>query len=227
MTIKLSDEERIRILNSDDLFEIMRKVLLREEKIDQDREHFWVIGLSNSNNILFVELISMGTVNSTLVEPMEVYSVALQKRAVKVMLVHNHPSGNLEPSENDKILTDRLIQVGLIIHVPVLDHLIISPIDYVSFSDIGLLAELQKSLRFVPRYKQIEQLKKLAEEAGRLEGKIEGLKQGLVKGKEEGIKEGSVARSIQIARLLKEKNMSDEEIAEITGLPLEEVKKLG
>lgn len=218
MTIKLSDEERIRILNSDDLFEIMRNVLLREEKIDQDREHFWVIGLSNSNNILFVELISLGTVNSTLVEPMEVYSVALQKRAVKVMLVHNHPSGRLEPSENDKVLTDRLIQVGLIINVPVLDHLIISPTNYTSFSDIGLLAELAKSLRFVPPYKQIEKIQELAERAGRLEGKIEGLKAGVEKGRD--------AERREIAKSLKYRNMTDEVIAEITGLSLEDIKKL-
>lgn len=63
MTIELNDEKKVRILNSDDLFVIMRDILLRENKIDQDREHFWVIGLGNSNRLLFIELISVGTVN--------------------------------------------------------------------------------------------------------------------------------------------------------------------
>eukprot|EP01090_Pellita_catalonica_P019836 TRINITY_DN6863_c0_g1_i1.p1 TRINITY_DN6863_c0_g1~~TRINITY_DN6863_c0_g1_i1.p1 ORF type:complete len:130 (-),score=5.73 TRINITY_DN6863_c0_g1_i1:2-391(-) len=114
MDIKLTEQEKIKILNSDDIYGIMQKILLRESKIDQNREHFWVIGLANNNRILFIELISLGTINATLVEPMEVFSLALQKRAVKIILCHNHPSGELTPSENDKNLTDRLIQVGII-----------------------------------------------------------------------------------------------------------------
>ena len=57
---------------------------------------------------------------------MEVFSFALQKQAVKVILVHNHPSGDLTPSEADKDLSDRLIQVGLLVNVPIVDHFIIS-----------------------------------------------------------------------------------------------------
>ncbi|WP_417800293.1 JAB domain-containing protein, partial [Tenacibaculum sp.] len=109
MDIKLTEQEKIKILNSDDIYGIMQKVLLRESKIDQNREHFWVIGLANNNRILFIELISLGTVNATLVEPMEVFSFALQKRAVKIILCHNHPSGELKPSEADKDISDRLI----------------------------------------------------------------------------------------------------------------------
>ena len=65
MTIKLTKKERIKILNGVDLFGIMQKILLREEKIDQNREHFWVVGLENNNRILFIELISLGTVSYT------------------------------------------------------------------------------------------------------------------------------------------------------------------
>ena len=61
MNIALSEAERIKILNSDDIYEIMQRILLREDKIDQNREHFWVIGLENNNRILFIELISLGT----------------------------------------------------------------------------------------------------------------------------------------------------------------------
>ena len=68
--------------------------------------------------------------NSTIAEPMEVFSFALQKQAVKVILVHNHPSGDLTPSEADKDLSDRLIQVGIIVNVPIVDHFIISERSY-------------------------------------------------------------------------------------------------
>ena len=66
MTIKLTKKERIKVLNGSSLFGIMQKILLREEKIDQNREHFWVVGLENNNRILFIELISLGSVNHTI-----------------------------------------------------------------------------------------------------------------------------------------------------------------
>lgn len=128
MDINLTEAERIKVLNSKDLFGIMQRVLLQENKIDQNREHFWVVGLQTNNRILFIELVSMGSVNQTIAEPMEVFSLALQKRAVKIVLVHNHPSGELKPFNNHKELMDRIIQVGLIVNTPVIDHLIITDV---------------------------------------------------------------------------------------------------
>ena len=61
MNVNLSEEEKIKILNSDDLYKIMQQVLLRENKIDRDREHLWVIGLANNHRLLFIELVSKGT----------------------------------------------------------------------------------------------------------------------------------------------------------------------
>jgi DNA repair protein RadC len=173
MDIQLSEAEKIKILNSDDIYGIMQKVLLRENKIDQNREHFWVIGLENNNRILFIELISLGTVNKTLAEPMEVFSFALQKRAVKIILCHNHPSGELKPSDADKDITDRLIQVGIIVNTEVVDHLIISDKSYLSFGDIGLLEELKKSTRYVPSYVLEQRIKKEATGIAKRKEKIE------------------------------------------------------
>jgi len=135
MNIELTDKQKTQIINSEDVYAIMQKVLLREEIIDQEKEHFWIIGLTSSNKILFVELVSLGSVNATIAEPMNVFRVAILKNAVKVILVHNHPSGNLTPSDDDKDITDRLIQVGRIINVQAIDHLIISPESYVSFEN--------------------------------------------------------------------------------------------
>jgi DNA repair protein RadC len=202
MDIKLTDEQRIRILNSRDIYSIMQQILLREDKIDQNREHFWVIGLANNNRILFIELVSLGTVNRTLVEPMEVYSLALQKRAVKIILCHNHPSGDLTPSVADKDITDRLIQVGIIVDVLVIDHLIISTTSQLSFADIGLLAELEKSTKYVPQYVLVERIKKEASAIA------------------------EQRKTIEIAKQLKRGGIDNENIARFTGLPLEEVEQL-
>nr|BFF40912.1 hypothetical protein BACY1_27170 [Tenacibaculum mesophilum] len=202
MDIKLTEQEKIKILNSDDIYGIMQKILLRESKIDQNREHFWVIGLANNNRILFIELISLGTINATLVEPMEVFSLALQKRAVKIILCHNHPSGELTPSENDKNLTDRLIQVGIIVNTHVIDHLIISDKSYLSFADVGLLQELAKSTKYVPKYVLEQRLKKEASEIAEKN------------------------KAIEIAKSLKRKGVDTDTIADSTGLTIEEVEKL-
>ena len=115
-----------------------------------------------------IELISLGSVNASIVNPSEVFQLAVHKLAVKVLFVHNHPSGNLTPSAEDKDLTDHLIQAGRIITKEVLDHLIISTTDYFSFENDGLMAKLRKSKKYAVRYL----------EEGRLikQGKIETAK---------------------------------------------------
>jgi DNA repair protein RadC len=216
MNIKLTEAEKIKILNSDDVYGVMQKILLREEKIDQNREHFWVIGLENNNRILFIELISLGTVNASLVEPMEVFSLALQKRAVKIMLCHNHPSGDLQPSIADKDVTDRLIQVGLIVKTPVIDHLIISTRSYVSFNTIGILDTLKESTKYVPTYQIIEKIKKESDQL---------IKDAAKKAKET-LKEKVKAAKVKIAKELKSAGMGIEAIAKLTELPVEDVEKI-
>jgi len=202
MNIQLTEAEKIKVLNSDDIYGIMQKVLLREQKIDQNREHFWVIGLEFNQRILFVELISLGSVKKALVEPMEVFSFALQKRAVKIVLCHNHPSGELKPSDADKDITDRLIQVGLIIDTPVVDHLIISLKSYLSFVDIGLLEELGQSTKYVPPYILIE------------------------RAKEEASKVAEKNKTIEFAKELKRDSVDIETIVRYTGLTVTEINQL-
>lgn len=202
MNIQLTNAEKIKILNSDDIYGIMQKVLLREQKIDQNREHFWVIGLENNNRILFIELVSLGTVNQALVKPMEVFSLALQKRAVKIIICHNHPSGELKPSDADKDITDKLIQVGIIVNTPVLDHLIISAKSYLSFADIGLFQELEQSTKYVPPYKLAEKIRK------------------------EALAIGERNKAIEMAKELKRDNIDVETIARYTGLNIEDINNL-
>lgn len=198
MNIKLTSKQKIKIGCSKDIYTIMQCVLLQESKTDRNREHFWTISLDNAYRILNIELVSMGTINATLVEPMEVFSIPLQKRAVKIILVHNHPSGEIIPSEADKDITDKLIQVGRIMKVPVIDHLIITEKIFFSFVDSGLMAELEKSIKYVPAYQIKRRYEKSAEE--------------------KGVKKGKKERSKEIAKALKQKGDDIETIATITGL---------
>ncbi len=214
MDINLTEQERIKILNSDDLYGVMQRILLRENKIAQNREHFWVIGLESNNRILFIELISLGTVNRTIAEPMEVFSLALRKRAVHIILCHNHPSGELQPSQEDRDLTDRLIQVGRIVNTPVLDHLIISERSYYSFSDTGLFDELKQSILYVPTYELVDRLRK---EADNILAQAQRQHRQELR---EKTRAAAQKRSLEVARRLKRLGYPDVDIAEITVLPL-------
>jgi DNA repair protein RadC len=119
MNVTLTKAQKVRILNAKSIYDIMREVLLRENSIDRNKEHLWLVCLSASNRLLMIELISLGSVHSTIVEPMDVFSFALQKRAVKLILVHNHPSGELEPSPPDIEITERMYAIGKFVRVPV------------------------------------------------------------------------------------------------------------
>ncbi len=200
------EEQKIKLLNSDDVYSIMQEILLREKKIDRNKEHFWTIGLANNNQILYIELISLGGTNKTIVEPMQVFRVGVLKGAVKMLLVHNHPSGDLIPSDQDKDITDRLLQVGIILDIQVIDHLIISEKSFISFLDIGLLDILKKSNKYVPAFELEARIRKEAEALGEERGKY--------------------LEKLAIAKELKKKGLGDQVIAEVTGLSLGEIKEL-
>ena len=172
MTIKLTKKQKIKILNIEDLFKIMKQVLLRESKIDRNKEHLWIVSLSTSNHILLIELIALGTVRDVQVEPMEVFSFALQKRAVKIILIHNHPSGNLIPSKRDIEITDKIHAIGDFLRIPLVDHMIISEKGYFSFYESGLLGEIVRKgnydLTFNNKDKLLNTIKKLEKELSKL-----------------------------------------------------------
>ena len=225
MNIQISEEEKMKLTNCEDVYAIMQKVLLRDDRIDQDKEHFWLVGLAHNNMLIFVELNSLGSVNMTTVNPMNVFRVALIKNASKVILVHNHPSGEVEPSDQDQEVTDRLIQVGKIINVEVVDHMVISQKTYYSFLETGLFRVLQKSLKWVPGPEAVEKVREeerhLRELAHR-QGKTEGIEIGLKAGNEAGEKR----KAFQMAKKMLSKDKPLEEIVEFTGLTKFEIEKL-
>lgn len=156
MDIKLTKHDE----GTDDVYSIMQRVLLRDNQIDQEKEHLWMIGMNQAGYILYIELIALGSYKSVDVEPMNVFRVAVMKNASRVILVHNHPSGSLMPSDADKDITDRLIQVGRILNIDLIDHLIITPKSYISFRSTKLMDELEQSLKYVPTYQVVERIRK-------------------------------------------------------------------
>jgi DNA repair protein RadC len=113
--------------------------LMRRHLVDLNHEEFWMIPIGRSNKILAKELISKGGLSNTIADPKIIFGTALQYQASGIMLVHNHPSGNLKPSREDIELTKRLAAAGRLLEIQVLDHLIITDAGYLSFADESLL----------------------------------------------------------------------------------------
>ncbi len=106
---------------------------------DRKQEYFICISLNGAHEIINTRIVSIGLVNQTLVHPREVYADALVERSAAIIVAHNHPSGNLEPSREDKVITQRLLLAGKTLGIELLDHIIFSATGHYSFSEEGML----------------------------------------------------------------------------------------
>jgi DNA repair protein RadC len=106
---------------------------------DLRHEEFWVLLLTTSNQLIRDIRVTSGTLNSSLVHPRECFSDALKERAASVIFIHNHPSGNPEPSSEDLAITKQLCEAGKILGIPVYDHVVVAGAQFVSFAQRGLL----------------------------------------------------------------------------------------
>lgn len=135
-------------------FELARRYLIKDESkitsstdvlplvsdiINKKQEYFVCISLNGAGEVVGNRIITVGLVNHSLVHPREVFADAITDRAASVILVHNHPSGTLEPSKQDILMTKQLVEAGAILGIKVLDHLIVSKKGHLSMKEKGLL----------------------------------------------------------------------------------------
>ena len=106
---------------------------------DLNHEEFWILLLNRANKVTSKHLISKGGQAGTVADPKIIFNTALENHAAYVILAHNHPSGNLRPSQADIDLTRKLKSAGAFLDIPVLDHLIITDEGFFSFADEGLI----------------------------------------------------------------------------------------
>lgn len=103
------------------------------------QEQFIAMTLNGAHEVITVSIVSIGLLNRTIVHPREVFHRAIKDSAAAVIVAHNHPSGQLEPSDEDRSMTRRLMEAGEIIGIPILDHIVFTRNGYVSFKDLGLI----------------------------------------------------------------------------------------
>ncbi|MFD2145233.1 RadC family protein [Mucilaginibacter antarcticus] len=122
------------ITGSKDAYNILRRFLM-----DLNHEEFWILLLNQAGKVTAKELISKGGLTGTVADPKIIFSIALQQNAVSIVMAHNHPSGNLKPSQLDIDLTRKIASAGKLLDIKVLDHLIITNDGYYSFADEGVI----------------------------------------------------------------------------------------
>ena len=107
--------------------------------MDIKQEYFYCLYLNNKNELIERKLLFMGTVNKSVVHPRELFKYAYLSSASSIVCMHNHPSGDVNPSKDDIMFTKALVEVGLLQGIPVLDHIIVGSDNYYSFSDNGMI----------------------------------------------------------------------------------------
>lgn len=113
--------------------------LLKERMRYYDREHFKAVFLNTKHQVIEVETVSVGNLNSSLVHPRELFKNSIKRSAAALILVHNHPSGDPTPSTEDEEITRRLVEAGNIIGIQVLDHIVIGSESFVSLRERGII----------------------------------------------------------------------------------------
>jgi len=126
--------DKTQIKSSQDVHQLMESDLLY-----RTTEEFWIIHLNKANFVKRKEKISAGGMSGTVADPKVIFKSALAEGSAGLILVHNHPSGNKNPSEADKQLTQKMKQAGQFLDLPIIDHLIFTDNDYFSFRDEGIL----------------------------------------------------------------------------------------
>jgi DNA repair protein RadC len=141
MVIAIPEHKRqLKVGNPEDVADLMCGILNDEDFIDRDKEHLWAIHFNVKMKIKAIELVALGTIDRAVTAPPEIFRRAIIERSTRIVVVHNHPSGDIEPSKPDVELTTKLVECGKLISIPVCDHIIIAEDGkYYSMAEMGLI----------------------------------------------------------------------------------------
>ena len=126
---------KIQIENTKQIVKVFQDLLLLEDEIDQEKEHFYVMHLNAKSRVKMVELVSLGSLTASIVHPRETFRRAVAAGSASIIVAHNHPSGEIEPSGEDCRVTKLLLSGGEILGIKMLDHIIFTKDKFYSFRD--------------------------------------------------------------------------------------------
>ena len=116
---------------------IIRSILAAENEVDQDKEHVWALGMDAAMHIKYIELVTLGLLDRSLIHAREVYRMAIMQGVIGIIIAHNHPSGQAFASEGDKAITEKIKNAGSIVEIALFDHVIVTKKEYYSFRENG------------------------------------------------------------------------------------------
>lgn len=126
--------KKLKITNAESLYEHFRLKIL-----DTKQEKLFAVFLNTKNEVINYETIFIGTQNKSLTHPREIFHAAIKNSAVKIILLHNHPTGDVTPSREDITFTNNMKELSILLEIPLIDHIIIGETKYFSFFDQGML----------------------------------------------------------------------------------------
>jgi DNA repair protein RadC len=128
-------DSKLKVGSPEEVANVFQDLLNLEDAIDRDKEHFYVMHLDIRSRVKMVKVVSIGTLTSSLVHPRETYRRAIVEGAVSIIIAHNHPSGEADPSDEDTKVTKSMFEAGQILGITMLDHIIFTKGGYFSFRD--------------------------------------------------------------------------------------------
>ncbi len=129
----LQNKQSVLLLSPKDVWDELKDIR------DHKKEHFVIFFLDSRNQEIKREIISIGSLNANLVHPREVFEPAVRHLAAQVIIAHNHPSGDPEPSEGDSIITQKLVEAGKLLDIEIIDHVIVTPKKFYSYRENKLI----------------------------------------------------------------------------------------
>lgn len=128
-------DSKIQIKSPEETAKIFRNIWMHADEIERDREHFYVMLLDIKSRVKLVEVVSVGTLTSSLVHPRETFRRAIAEGAASIIIAHNHPSGEADPSDEDTKVTKLMFEAGQLLGITMLDHIVFSENGFFSFRD--------------------------------------------------------------------------------------------
>ena len=213
MKIDIENAEKIKVSHPEDIFEIIQKIFYqKKDAVDLMKEHFWVFSVNTAMKILALELVSIGSKNRTIADPGDVFRIPLYKSSSYAILVHNHPSGSLKPSDADIEITNKLMKAGDILDIKVIDHVIVTEKSYFSFEKARLIEQLREDNKYALTFVYKKKMERKMEE---LKASVEREKKAILF---KGRKEGEKSKVREIAKQMLLEGESTQKIMKYTGL---------
>ena len=130
-------DSKIQVNGAEEVSKVFQDILALEDHIGQEKEHYYVMHVNVKSQVIMVELVTVGTVSSSLVHPRETFRRAVLAGSTSIIIAHNHPSGDVEPSDEDTKVTKLMFEAGQLLGITMLDHIIFTKDSYFSFRNNG------------------------------------------------------------------------------------------